>query len=202
MEGDIACAARFSDERRLSSTMPAFLHSLATAVPRNAYSQERALEVMKAWHGHERRVGRLLDGIYRASAIETRHSVVDDFQEGGNGGGSGGSGGFFYDPDSDSFRNPSTGERNALYAREAGTLAGCAAARPLATEAPPAALELTHLISVSCKGFNAPGVDLDLVRDPGLSAHVERYHIGFMGCYAAFPAMRMARSICLAHEDA
>ncbi len=174
--------------------MAAYLHSIAKAVPGHAYDQERALEVMKAWHGDDRRTNRLLGGIYRASAIERRHSVVDDFQPGSEGG-------FFYLPEEDRFRDPSTGERNAAYAREAGKLAVCAAVRALSTSAV-APQEITHLITFSCTGFYAPGVDLDLVRELGLPESVERYHLGFMGCYAAFPAMRLARSICMADADA
>ena len=175
--------------------MAAYLHSLATAVPPIAYSQDRILEVMKAWHGNERRVSRLLDGIYRASAIEQRHSVVDDFHPGGRGG-------LFTDPGSETFRDPSTGERNDVYAREAGGLASRAAAGAFDREGSASPAAVTHLITVSCTGFYAPGVDLDVVRALGVRANVERYHLGFMGCYGAFPALRLARSICLADRGA
>lgn len=190
-----------SHRSRLSSTMAAYLHSLATAVPPSAYGQEKILEVMMAWHGQDRRTNRLLGGIYRASAIDTRHSVVTDFQLGSPGG-------FFFDPTTGAFLNPSTAERNAKYAQEAGKLASCAARRALSTEAAQSGkgayspADVTHLITVSCTGFYAPGPDLDIVRELGLAPRVERYHLGFMGCYGAFPAMRLARSICLAHESA
>lgn len=174
--------------------MAAFLHSVGTAVPGTAYSQDQILDVMKAWHGQDRRVSRLLGGIYRASAIERRCSVVDDFA-------SGSEGGFFYEPATDNFRNPSTGERNGFYAREAGKLATCAARRALASSSI-ALDDVTHLITVSCTGFYAPGVDLDVLVDLRLKPDTERFHLGFMGCYAAFPALRLARSICLADQDA
>lgn len=175
--------------------MAAYLHSLATAVPSNAYGQEKILEVMMAWHGQDRRTNRVLGAIYRASAIDKRHSVVDDFQPGSPGG-------FFFDPTKDAFLNPSTAERNDRYAQEAGKLATCAARGALSGEGAFSPAEVTHLITVSCTGFYAPGPDLDIVRALGLAARVERYHLGFMGCYGAFPAMRLARSICLAHDDA
>jgi len=162
--------------------MAAYLHSLATAVPPNAYEQEKTLEVMKAWHGHDRRVSRLLTGIYRASAIDRRHSVVNDFQPGSEGG-------FFFEPLSERFLNPSTAERNAFYAREAGKLASCAARRALGrsgsgsdsgTERHPAVAprEVTHLITVSCTGFYAPGVDLDVVSELGLAEQVSHVSTG------------------------
>ena len=34
--------------------------------------------------------------------------------------------------------------------------------------------------------FFAPGPDYEIVKELGLASSVERYHIGFMGCYAAF----------------
>lgn len=163
-------------------------------MPPNAYGQEQLLESMKAWHGHDRRTNRLLAGIYRASGIEKRHSVLADFHQGD-------AGGFYYDPAAGTFRNPSTAERNDRYAQEAGKLASCAARRALA-EADYAPARVTHLITMSCTGFYAPGPDLDVVRELGLTPSVERYHVGFMGCYAAFPAMRLARSIALADEEA
>src|SRR5690625_6479533 len=96
--------------------MPAYLNAISGAVPRHAYPQQRILEVMREWHGADRRAGRLLGGIYRASEIDCRHSVIDDFQPGARAG-------FFYDPDNGGVLWPSTGERNELYRREATPLA-------------------------------------------------------------------------------
>lgn len=53
---------------------------------------------------------------------------------------------------------------------------------------------ITHVITVSCTGFYAPGPDFEVVRHLGLSPSTQRFHIGFMGCYAAFPALKMAES--------
>ena len=52
------------------------------------------------------------------------------------------------------------------------------------------AADVTHVITVSCTGFYAPGPDFVLARDLGLRAGVQRYHLGFMGCYASMPALR------------
>ena len=53
---------------------------------------------------------------------------------------------------------------------------------------------VTHLICVSCTGFYAPGLDLQIAAELGL-ATVERTFVGFMGCYAAFNALKLARHI-------
>ena len=64
------------------------------------------------------------------------------------------------------------------------------------------ASDITHLVTVSCTGFFNPGPDYKIVRALGLNPAVQRYHLGFMGCYAAFPALRAAKSFCEADPDA
>lgn len=175
--------------------MPVYLHGVATAVPDTAYPQSAALDVMKAWVGGDRRTDHLLHRIYRHSGIECRHSVVTDFAPGGPRG-------FFLDPGSGAFRRPGTAERNARYAAEALTLFPRVAARALEQAGGISPQDVTHVITVSCTGFVAPGPDLAIVRELDLSPSTERYHIGFMGCYAAFPALRMAQAFCRADPQA
>jgi predicted naringenin-chalcone synthase len=54
---------------------------------------------------------------------------------------------------------------------------------------------ITHVIVTSCTGFSAPGLDLALVERCGLPPSVERTMVGFMGCYAAINALKLARHI-------
>jgi len=54
---------------------------------------------------------------------------------------------------------------------------------------------ITHLVVTSCTGFSAPGVDLAVVERCGLKPTVERTMVGFMGCYAAINALKLARHI-------
>ena len=51
---------------------------------------------------------------------------------------------------------------------------------------------ITHVVVASCTGFVAPGLDQILVREAGLPPTVERTVVGFMGCYAAVNALRLA----------
>src|SRR5690606_15854176 len=53
-----------------------------------------------------------------------------------------------------------------------------------------------------CTGFFAPGPDYAIVRELGLAPSTQRYHLGFMGCYAAFPALRAARAFCASDPSA
>jgi alpha-pyrone synthase len=61
---------------------------------------------------------------------------------------------------------------------------------------------VTHLIVTSCTGFYAPGLDLEIVAHYGLAPSVERTMIGFMGCYAAFNALKLARHIVRSEHTA
>jgi len=54
---------------------------------------------------------------------------------------------------------------------------------------------ITHLVVTSCTGFSAPGIDLALVERCGLRPSIERTMVGFMGCYAAINALKLARHI-------
>jgi predicted naringenin-chalcone synthase len=54
---------------------------------------------------------------------------------------------------------------------------------------------ISHLLVTSCTGFSAPGIDLALTERCGLPSSVARCIIGFMGCYAAINALKMARDI-------
>lgn len=57
------------------------------------------------------------------------------------------------------------------------------------------AARISHVIVTSCTGLSAPGLDLELVRRCGLPPSVERTVIGFMGCYAAINALKLARHV-------
>ena len=54
---------------------------------------------------------------------------------------------------------------------------------------------ITHVLVTCCTGFYAPGLDFEIVEHLGLQADVERTMVGFMGCYAAINALKLARHI-------
>ena len=54
---------------------------------------------------------------------------------------------------------------------------------------------ITHVLVTCCTGLYAPGLDFEIVEHLGLSASVERTVVGFMGCYAAINALKLARHI-------
>ena len=176
---------------------PVFIHQLATAVPQYRIPQTHARDTLKAQLS-DRLAQRLVHRLYTQSGIETRYSVVPDFApvDAANTR----AGGLFLD-DNGTYTSPTTKVRNDLYTE---------AARPLFKEVAEKVLEgssftakdVTHVVTVSCTGFCAPGPDYFLVRDLCLDPSVQRFHVGFMGCYAAFPALKMAKAFCQADPDA
>jgi predicted naringenin-chalcone synthase len=54
---------------------------------------------------------------------------------------------------------------------------------------------ITHVLVTCCTGHYAPGLDFEIVDHLGLSPGVERTMVGFMGCYAAINALKLARHI-------
>jgi alpha-pyrone synthase len=54
---------------------------------------------------------------------------------------------------------------------------------------------ITHVLVTCCTGLYAPGLDFEIVDHLGLPAGVERTMVGFMGCYAAINALKLARHI-------
>jgi predicted naringenin-chalcone synthase len=61
---------------------------------------------------------------------------------------------------------------------------------------------VTHLVTVSCTGFGAPGIDAALIRGLGLGAGTQRTHVGFMGCHGALNGLRVARAFAEADPAA
>lgn len=168
--------------------MSTYLHGLARRVPPTAYSQEAIGEILRAELDPDGVGSRLTSKIYRSSGIRNRHSVIQDHRSGGDSS-------LFFDGATGAFLSPSTGARNDEYVRHALPLF-CDTARDALESSCFAPGDVTHVITVSCTGFVAPGPDFAIARDLGLNPSVERYHLGFMGCYAAFPALRMAAAFC------
>jgi len=62
--------------------------------------------------------------------------------------------------------------------------------------------EITHLITVSCTGLSAPGLDLQVVELLELNKNIVRTSVNFMGCYAAIHALKLADAFCKADSQA
>ncbi|HBG05488.1 MAG: hypothetical protein A2075_21040 [Geobacteraceae bacterium GWC2_58_44] len=170
--------------------MSIWIHQVETAVPEMRYDQSEIGRQMIEWT-HDERDKRLVRMLYRNSGIESRHSVIPHL--GAN---------FLVSDGAGSFRQQSTAERNAIYTREATKLAVDLGHKLLDAAPGFIAAEITHVITASCTGFFNPGIDYLLCQELGLAGNTQRFHLGFMGCYAAFPALNMAAQFCLANPKA
>jgi alpha-pyrone synthase len=55
---------------------------------------------------------------------------------------------------------------------------------------------ITHIITVTCTGLFAPGLDIELIQKLQLKPNTQRSSVNFMGCNAAIIALNQANAIC------
>lgn len=136
-----------------------------------------------------------LELLYGRTGIQTRHTVVPDYdlslkkRE-------------LFSHDTHLFPQPGLEQRMELYHKYATPLATAAAAKVMDECKQTTGGKITHLITVSCTGMSAPGLDLSLMEQLGLPPDTHRTSVNFMGCYAAVHALKMADAICNSQPDA
>ncbi len=175
----------------------AVLRSVQTLVPDTVLVQDEVRDVFAAQPGIGRLAQRIVGASFNGSGIDTRHTVIDELSVHGASGDP-----VFFDRTTRTLLSPGTRARNDLYAQEARRLFVEVARRAIAADAQIEAADITHVVTVSCTGFHAPGPDYEIVRELGLADGVQRFHLGFMGCYAAMPALRAASQFCAADPEA
>jgi len=165
--------------------MQASILALSTAVPQYAFSQDEIVDKTIQYLSVDTETSARLKHLYANSAIACRHSVVPDFKKNREN----------WDFWGKNFphQTPSTKQRNVLYMQEAPKLAAEAALKALrAWGGNPSAL--THIISVSCTGLVAPGLEFTLMQQLQLNPSIQRFGINFMGCFGAFKGLSLAKS--------
>lgn len=177
--------------------MAVTLRALQTAVPPTILIQEQVRDVFAAQPDLSRLAQRLVTASFNLSGIDTRHTVIEELTLDADGADP-----KFFDAVTGRLLVPSTRVRNELYITEATKLFVEAGRRALAACPGIEAADVTHVVTVSCTGFYAPGPDYMLVRELGLSPATQRYHLGFMGCYASMPALRTAKQFVEADPNA
>jgi len=168
--------------------------SIGISTPGSPISQKSISDFMSIAHGitDPTEISRL-QALYRASAIDTRYSVLDDY---------GRSSDFEFFPNNDELEPfPTVSERMELYNEHACILASAAIDNCISSCSSEIE-DVTHLITVSCTGMQAPGLDIQLIKKLNFRSSVHRTAINYMGCYAALSALKVANDICLAHREA
>jgi len=175
--------------------MPSYLGAIGTANPAHRIAQPQIAEFMARALGLAEGDVRKLRALYRVSGIEHRYSVLPDYGRA--------PGAYTFFPNTPNLEPfPSVGQRMAVYRREALPLA-TEAVRDCLRQVPDVApASITHLVTVSCTGMYAPGLDIELVPALGLRPDVRRTCVNFMGCYAAVNALKLADAFCRADAAA
>ncbi len=159
----------------------AHINRIATAVP-PVDVHDAFVGIGRRFLAGDRRLA-LFERMASRSQIEHRWSFVDPVAPGPDGA-----------LDRDGFYRlgafPGTASRMRRYEATAPDLAVRAAA---GLDLGDRARAVTHVVVTSCTGLAAPGIDLLLVQALGLDPSVERTVVGFMGCYAAVNALKIAR---------
>ena len=132
---------------------------------------------------------RTLKFLYHQSGIQNRYSVLQDYSQQP-------AEWTFYPATENLEPFPSIEERMKVFNRYAANLSVSAIKNCLGNQVEPT--EVTHLITVTCTGLSAPGLDLQLMELLGLPQNIFRTSVNFMGCYAAIHALKLADVICKA----
>jgi predicted naringenin-chalcone synthase len=177
------------------------IHGVGTAHPADAITAEEGLGIARFLAGPDVRTSTWLGPIYANSGVAQRFQVIGGDVKRDVLAGTSHSGSPFLPTPENEGVGPTTAQRMAIYAEEVGPLAVRAAVGAL-READFAPDSVTHLVTVSCTGFVAPGMDFALITNLGLRPTVARTHVGFMGCHGALNGLRVAGAFATADPAA
>jgi predicted naringenin-chalcone synthase len=171
----------------------AFILGVSCAVPEAVYLQEDLAQKLMDILSIPPEKVESFQRLYAHSSIEKRYSVLADLQHAR-------SEWKFWGPDYPK-TIPGMEQRNQVYKTEAPKLAQKAVQSLLEAWTGDRS-SITHLISVSCTGMIAPGIEFHLMQNLGLSNTINRLGINFMGCFGAFKGLSVAFAFAQANPEA
>ncbi|MFD3001348.1 type III polyketide synthase [Pontibacter toksunensis] len=179
------------NSKRTKKRMKSYICAIGTANPPNKIPQMQIADFMATALQFDDQNTRKLKALYRVSGIGQRYSVLEDYnRQNGN---------FTFYPNTPTLEPfPTVQQRMTEYRKHAVDLSEEAIRNCLKNTTAASLADITHLITVSCTGMYAPGLDIELVERLELSSCVQRTAVNFMGCYAAFNAIKLADAICKA----
>lgn len=151
------------------------LIDIAVGSPPYIVTQSKATEELKNRMGVNPVVGRLIDSASARSGIETRRIVIPDGEINPET--------KFYSKNGE-YISPTTSERMNLYEHWSKILTK-EAVNNLLNKTNVSRDKINRLITISCTGFFAPGLDFHIISSCGLPKNIRRTNIGFMGCAAS-----------------
>ncbi len=177
--------------------MPASILGLGVAAPPHSIERDQSIAFAQKLLFEPPREARVLPALYRMTSVQRRGSVLLEETDGAiivdqN---------FYCEADSNDQFGPTTKTRSDLYSCQAVPL-GRIAAEAALSESQLASSEITHLVVVTCTGFYAPGVDVELIEQLQLHPETQRVQVGFMGCHGAINGLRVALGLVAAEPNA
>jgi predicted naringenin-chalcone synthase len=180
----------------IKSSMKNYILGVGTSIPPFRVDCSTSARFAEVTSGIDSKRAKQVMALYRRSGIASRGSVLLDCDLKENVVND------FYPPAiSPQDRGPTTACRNDRYATEAPGLA-VEAAQSALDASDVVASQITHLVTVSCTGFNAPGIDIALIDRLKLPATTQRVQIGFMGCHGAVNGLRAGTGLVAANPSA
>jgi predicted naringenin-chalcone synthase/4-hydroxybenzoate polyprenyltransferase len=169
-----------------------YLTAIETAVPDHCYSQQ-TLTAFYMNSTDDETARRKIKVIAGRTGIAQRYSVIGDFKEAPENY-------TFFEKNATLLPEPSLSRRMEWFQSHATTLSVRAIRKIENFES--RKNHITHLITVTCTGLSAPGLDIELIRELGLNPAIHRSSVNFMGCNAAIVAMKQADFICRSSTNA
>lgn len=166
--------------------------SIATEVPEYCHQQDDIFLYMSQAYQLDDIEKRKLKFMYHQSGIEQRYSVLPDFSSTSDAN--------FFSSGNSKRIEPSLEERLKIYDESSLSLSIKAIQKCINGYI--SEQEITHLITVSCTGMTAPGLDIKLMEELGLNKNIFRTSVNFMGCYAAIHALKLADMIAQGNSKA
>lgn len=155
------------------------LIDIETASPPYIVTQEKAASELKKRMKGSNAAARLIDMAAQHSGIDTRAIVIPDAETDAEE--------KFYSQNG-SYISPGTKNRMDEYEKWAKLLSKSAVEKIIKkTNFRPE--ELNKIITISCTGFFAPGIDYFLINEFQFPLEIKRMNIGFMGCAASLIGM-------------
>jgi predicted naringenin-chalcone synthase len=163
------------------------IKSIGTAVPKFKHKQDEILRFMSRIYAFNEKERRTLKYLYYHSGISSRYSVLSDYSNEP-------ADWTFYPAGENLEPFPSIEQRMKVFNRYAVDLSASAIINCLENKLE--CNQVTHLITVTCTGLSAPGLDLQLMELLNLPRNIFRTSVNFMGCYAAIHALKLADVLC------
>ena len=167
--------------------------SIATGVPAYEHMQDNIIAFADNIYCKNEIESRKLKFLYHQSGIHKRYSSIPDYS-------SSAEEREFYASSKNLEPFPSLEKRMEWYKKIAAPLSISTIEKCIAGKV--SNDNITHLITVSCTGMSAPGLDLEIMEAMHLPRNLWRTSINFMGCYAAIHALKLADAICKTNANA